>query len=151
MKPWLKRRKNLEFCETLLPDLRLEEEYNYNILLRMTSENSKEIFQLISDISTENAKLRELILPRLQLLSTGYNFYQQATTFINRGVIQELWLWVLFFVINFEEFNIYVFSPFVLFIFSSLMISLIFLLSTKALYKKQITWFKLVWRTLFKV
>ena len=79
MKPWLKRRKNLEFCETLLPDLRLEEEYNYNILLRMTSENSKEIFQLINDISTENAKLRGLILPRLQLLSTGYNFYQQRS------------------------------------------------------------------------
>ena len=92
MKLWLKSRKNLELYGNLFAELRLEEEYNYNILLRMTSENSKEIFQLISDISTENAKLRELILPRLQLLSTGYNFYQQATTFINRGVIQELWL-----------------------------------------------------------
>ena len=113
MKPWLKRRKNLEFCETLLPDLRLEEEYNYNILLRMTSENPKEIFQLINDISTENAKLRELILPRLQLLSTGYNFYQQATTFINRGVIQELWLWVLFFVINWrvQHLRLFPFRP----------------------------------------
>ena len=32
VKPWLKRRKNLEFYETLLADLWLEE-YNYNILL----------------------------------------------------------------------------------------------------------------------
>ena len=39
VKPWLKRRKNLEFYETLLAELRLEDEYNYNILLRMTSEN----------------------------------------------------------------------------------------------------------------
>ena len=65
VKPWLKRRKNLEFYETLLADLWLEE-YNYNILLWMTSENSEEIFQLLKDDTpTENTKLRELILPRL--------------------------------------------------------------------------------------
>ena len=34
--------------------------------LRMTSENYKEIFQLIKDdITNENTKMRELILPRL--------------------------------------------------------------------------------------
>ena len=37
VKLWLKRRKNLEFYETLLAELRLEYEYNYNILLRSTS------------------------------------------------------------------------------------------------------------------
>ena len=47
MKPWFKTRKNLRFYETLLAELLLEEEYNYNILLRMTSENSEEIFQQI--------------------------------------------------------------------------------------------------------
>ena len=36
MKPWLKRRKNYK-------------EYNYNITLRKTTENFKEIFQLIKD------------------------------------------------------------------------------------------------------
>ena len=41
MKPWLKRRKNLEFYENLLAELRLEYECNYNILLQMTSENLK--------------------------------------------------------------------------------------------------------------
>ena len=46
--------------------MRLEDEYNYNILLRMTSENFEEIFQLIKDnITKENTKLRELIPPRL--------------------------------------------------------------------------------------
>ena len=66
MKPWLKRRKNLEFYETLLAELRLKDEYNYNIILRMTSENFEEIFQLIKDdITKENTKLRELIPPRL--------------------------------------------------------------------------------------
>ena len=49
MKPWHKRRKNLELYGTLLAELRLEEEFSYNILLRMTSENFEEIFQLIKD------------------------------------------------------------------------------------------------------
>ena len=56
----------------------LEDEYNYNILLRIASENFEEIFQLIKDdITKENTKMGELILPRLQLavtigfLSTG--------------------------------------------------------------------------------
>ena len=49
MKPWIKRRKNLELYGTLLAELQLEEEFSYNILLRMTSENFEEIFQLIKD------------------------------------------------------------------------------------------------------
>ena len=61
MKPCLKRRKNLEFYETLLAELRLEDKHNYNILLQMTSENLKEIFQLIKDdITKENTEMREL-------------------------------------------------------------------------------------------
>ena len=85
MKPWLKRRKNLKFYETLIADLRLEEEYNYNILLRLTSENSEEIFQLIKDvIPKENTKLRELIPPRLKSCNRNW-------LFINRGVIQEFY------------------------------------------------------------
>ena len=49
VKPWLKRRKNLEFYQTLPAELQLEDEYNYNIILPMTSENFEEIFQLIKD------------------------------------------------------------------------------------------------------
>ena len=61
MKLCLKRRKNLEFYETLLAELWLEDKHNYNILLQMTSENLKEIFQLIKDdITKENTEMREL-------------------------------------------------------------------------------------------
>ena len=49
----------------MLAKLRLEEEYNYNIPLRITSENFKEIFQLIKDnILEENTNLREILPPR---------------------------------------------------------------------------------------
>ena len=66
MKPWLKRRKNLEFYETLLAELGLKEGYNYSILLRMTSVNFEEIFQLTKDdLTKDNTKMRELIPPRL--------------------------------------------------------------------------------------
>ena len=65
MKPWLKRRKNVELYGTLLAELALEE-YDYTILLRMTSEIFEEIFQLIKgNIPKENTDLRELTPPRL--------------------------------------------------------------------------------------
>ena len=66
VKTWLERRKNLAFYEILLGELRLEDEYNYKYYLLMTSENFKEIFQLIKNhITKENTQLRELIPPRL--------------------------------------------------------------------------------------
>ena len=66
MNPWLKRRKNVELYGTLLAELPLEEEYDYNIQLSMNSEIFEEIFQLIIDnIVKENTNLRELIPPRL--------------------------------------------------------------------------------------
>ena len=64
MKPYLIRRKNFEE-ETLHVELLLEEEYS-SILVRMTSENTEEIFQLLKDdIPKEKTKLREIIPPRL--------------------------------------------------------------------------------------
>ena len=64
MKPYLIRRKNFEE-ETLHVELLLEEEYS-SILVRMTSENTEEIFQLVKDdIPKEKTKLREIIPPRL--------------------------------------------------------------------------------------
>ena len=64
VKPWLKRRKNLEYYETLLLELRLEGKYNYKILLRMTSENFEETFQLIKhDKTKQNTEMTELITP----------------------------------------------------------------------------------------
>ena len=84
MKLWfIKRRKNLEFYETLLPKLRLEDEYD--LILRMTSENFEEIFQLIKDdITKEKTKMREPIPPRL---TCSHNWL-----FINGGIILELCL-----------------------------------------------------------
>ena len=62
----LKEVKTWKLYGTLLAELQLDEEYNYNILLRITSENVEEIFQLIKDdIPKENTNLRELIPPRL--------------------------------------------------------------------------------------
>ena len=66
MKPWPKRRKNLEFYETLPAELRLKDKYNYNILLLMTSENFEETFLLAKDDTTkENTTVGQLTLPRL--------------------------------------------------------------------------------------
>ena len=62
----LKEEKTQNFMEFWFVKLRLEEEYNYNILLRMTSKNFEEIFQLIKGgIPEENTNLRELVLPTL--------------------------------------------------------------------------------------
>ena len=71
VKPWLKRRQSLVVFETLLAELRLEDERNYKNYLRMTSENFEELFQLIKDdIRKENTKMREPIPPRLKLAAT---------------------------------------------------------------------------------
>ena len=46
--------------------MRLEDKYNYNILLRMTSKTFEEIFHLIKDdVTKENTKMRKLIPSRL--------------------------------------------------------------------------------------
>ena len=66
MKAWLIRRKKIELYGTLLAQLQLEEEYNYNILLHMTSESFEKILQLIKDdMPNKKTKFRELIPPRL--------------------------------------------------------------------------------------
>ena len=88
-KPWLKRRKNLEFYETRLAKLRLEYEYNNNILLQMASENFEQLFQMIKDdITKENTK-------------TIIRTCSHNLLFINMEVIQELCLRVLVFVLNY--------------------------------------------------
>ena len=101
----------------------LEEEYNYNILLRMTSENSEE--QLIKEH-----------IPKENLSRPGYNL-SRNWLFINRGVVQDLWLLVLFFLINYEQLSIYFFSSFCLlhFYFSNQLSY--FLLSRKPFFKKK--------------
>ena len=113
----------------LLAEMRLEDEYNYNILLRMTSENFEEIFQLIKDdITKENTKMGELIPSTSPFLSTEelcksyvYQYYSSYST-MNSS--------------TFTSFRAFVFS-----ISSSL--SLLWFFHKNFLQKKQITWFKL--------
>ena len=112
--------------------MRLEKEYDYNILLRMTSQNFEEIFQLIKDdIPKENTNLRELNTHRLQLAATigflstgelykgyGCEYYSSYSTMNSSAFIS--------------------FQSFTFSIFSSPITSLIFLLSTKTFYKKKL-------------
>ena len=75
----LKRRKNLRVYETLLAELRLEDEYNYKNYLRMSFENFEEIIQLIKDdIIKKKTKMKDSILLRLYLAAT--------TGFLSTGV-----------------------------------------------------------------
>ena len=66
--------------------MQLEDEYNYNILLRMTSENFEEIFQLIKDdITKGNTKIKKT--NPVQTRTCNHNY-----PFIDRRIIQELFL-----------------------------------------------------------
>ena len=79
MKLRLKRRKYLRVFETLLAELRLEDEYNYKNYLRMSFENFEEIIQLIKDdIIKKKTKMKDSILLRLYLAAT--------TGFLSTGV-----------------------------------------------------------------
>ena len=79
MKLRLKRRKYLRVFETLLAELRLEDEYNYKSYLRMSFENFEEIIQLIKDdIIKKKTKMKDSILLRLYLAAT--------TGFLSTGV-----------------------------------------------------------------
>ena len=73
----------------------------------MTSENYKEIFQLIKDDTTiENTKLKTN--------STQTKTSSCKWLFINKEIIQEFCWWVLFFLLNNEQLKIYFLSCFCL-------------------------------------
>ena len=77
----------------------------------MTFENFEETFQLKKDdITKENIKMRELIPPRLAA----------TIGFLSTGNYTRVCLWVLFFLLHYEQFNIYFFSHFRLLHFFSL-------------------------------
>ena len=59
MKLGLKEEKLGTLSNSTCRKLRLEEEYNYNILLQMTSENFEEIFQLIKTKYPKRTLTRE--------------------------------------------------------------------------------------------
>ena len=85
VKPWPKRRKELGFYETLIAELRLEDEYNYKNYLRMTFLNFEEIFQLIKDDLNERPN------------PTQTTTCSHKWLFIKRGIIQKLFMSINFF------------------------------------------------------
>ena len=71
LKPWLWRRINLSFCETLVKELRFEDKSEYKKLLRMTPQDLHKILGLIQDnITKTNINMRDLIPPNMKLAAT---------------------------------------------------------------------------------
>ena len=78
VKPWLTRRPLLGIYDTLISELRIEEEVNYRNYLRMTKENFEEIYRLVEeDITRKNTEMHDSIPARLKFaaiirfISTG--------------------------------------------------------------------------------
>ena len=81
VKPWLLRREKLGIYNTLVNELRLEEEADYKKFLRMTPEIFDELLSFIEvDITKQNTILRDSIPAKIKLaatiryLSTGANY-----------------------------------------------------------------------------
>ena len=105
-------------------ELRLEDEYNYKNYLLMTSENFLKIFQLIkNDITKENTKMKDPMPLKLRFATT--------ISFLSRELHKSYVCEYCFFhsIMNSSTFTS--FRSFFFSIFSSLITSLIFLLSTE--------------------
>ena len=81
MKPWLNRRNELGVYNTLLRELRMEDEGEYKRFLRMIPENFDDLLNLIEcDIKKKSTIMRNPIPPNIKLaatlrfLSTGANY-----------------------------------------------------------------------------
>ena len=81
VKPWLGRRTELGVYNTLLRELRVEEEFEYKKFLRMAPENFDELLNLVGvDIQKETTNMHEPIPAEMKLaatlrfLSTGANY-----------------------------------------------------------------------------
>ena len=129
LKPWIKRRKNLGFYESLLAELRLEDEYDFNILF--TNDFWKFWRNILADKRWHNS--REYYNKRTNPAQTITCSHKWLS--INMGTIHELCLWVLFFLLNYEQFNMYFFLSFRLINFSFSNQLPDFLLPTKTSYK----------------
>ena len=81
VKPWLQKRTQFGIYDTLLQELRLQEEEDYKKFLRMSTDTFDELLQLISnDIQKQDTVMRASIPPKIKLaatirfLSTGANY-----------------------------------------------------------------------------
>ena len=71
MKPWLQRRSYLGCFDTLLKELRSEDEPEYKRFLRMTSQIFDELLELVEeDITKENTRFRDATPASIRLAVT---------------------------------------------------------------------------------
>ena len=103
MKLRLKRRKYFRVFETLLAELRLEDEYNYKNYLRMSFENFEEIIQLIKDDIIKKKKLKwktqsysdYTLQPQLAFYQQGYHIrvmFKNITFSTQQWTVQHFFL-----------------------------------------------------------
>ena len=88
MKPWLQRRSYLGCFETLLKELRPEDEAECKRFLRMTPQIFDELLELVEeDITKENTRFRDAIPASIKLaitikfLATGMSYSELAYQF----------------------------------------------------------------------
>ena len=71
VKPWLQRRKAHGTYETLIRDLREEDQHDYNNYFRMDPEEFDELFSLIEhNITKRDTNMREAIPAKIKLAIT---------------------------------------------------------------------------------
>ena len=97
VKPWLNRRNELGVYNTLLRELRMEDEGEYKKFLRMTPEIFDDLINLIEcDIKKKSTIMRDPIPPNIKLaatirfLSTGANYVELQHIFrIHQSTISK--------------------------------------------------------------
>ena len=94
-KPWLSKRSSFGFYDTLLQELRSEDEEEYKKFLRMSPDVFDELLNLIEeDITRQNTQLRESLPATVKLaattrfLATGENY---SDCNINFGFTKVHW------------------------------------------------------------
>ena len=98
VKPWLKRREERGIYNTLVRELRLEEELEYKKFLRMDPPTFDELLKLIeADITKQNTVMRDAIPASLKLavtiryLSTGASYADLQYAFrVHKSTLSQI-------------------------------------------------------------
>ena len=81
VKPWLQKQTQFGIYDTLLQELRLQEEEDYKKFLRMSTDTFNELLQLISnDIQKQDTVMRASIPPKIKLELQPSDFCQLVLT-----------------------------------------------------------------------
>ena len=87
VKPWLQRRSCLGCFDTLLKELRSEDEAEYKRFLRVTTQIFDKLLELVEDITKENTRFSDAIPASIKLaitikfLATGMFYSELAYQF----------------------------------------------------------------------